>query len=205
MIFYNDYTLGPVQKDEALFYTALPEWSARNASWNRMPHWPVVACVVECRGENIYCIDAVIRRSLKADTKKNGVQRKKTILHFLWTRHEKANWFFSLAFLTLYLSTHHTALKITKRRYNGLPRTETRRNYSVPRYGALGWQGHDTGQAAVHWSIWGLLQRGITSLGAPPREKETITWMSKVIKWHRLDLWATATARRWYYTVSSTK
>lgn len=193
---YNDYTLGPVQQDEALFLHGL-------ARMIRPQCVLEIGCLIgqslrvwlNAGVKNIYCIDAVISEELKQIQEEWSTKKDGAILHFYERDMKKQiDFFFGVPDFVFIDASHR------------LEDNQAAVQWIAPHLkpGAI-IAFHDTG----HWADKDMTpdrQQFIDQFGGyyseelqawvhHPGEKETITWMSKAYKWHRLDLWATATAR----------
>lgn len=193
---YNETTLGPIQKGEALFLYGLCEMVKPQIVLE-------VGCLIgqslrvwtECRVPVIYAVDVIISREVKAIAE-NYMARNSEAYVFLCNQDMKLPIEFTRGIPDLvFVDASHELPDNIQLVKNLLP---------ILKPGAL-FILHDTG----HWhdkhmtedrhlfiKHYGGYQDKKTKLWVhSPGEKETIAWISKNTKWERIDLWTTEVAR----------
>ena len=193
---YNNYTLGPIQQDEALFLYSLCKMVR-----------PQVVLEIGCLiGQSlrvwinagvpfIYAVDAVISDEVKELRRGQGTNG---MLCFEQDMKEPIDFVRGIPDLVFVDASHKLEdnIEVVKGLVNILGS------------GAL-FILHDTGHWAKHHvdgDVTGSKKEFLLAFGGKwdeelqawthhPGEKETIEWISKNTKWQRLDLWTTAVAR----------
>ena len=193
---YNETTLGPIQKGEALFLYGLCEMVSPqivleigSLIGQSLKVW------TECRVPVIYAVDVIVSREVKAIAE-NYMARNKDAYVFLHSQDMKEPIEFTRGVPGLVFVDASHRLEDNQAVVNNLR--------PVLKPGALV-VFHDTG----HWHdkdmtpdrhdfierFGGYYDTEIEAWVHHPGEKETIEWISKNTAWERVDLWTTAVAR----------